>query len=336
MGKMKGEMHAVFLLLRTTKGKDAISSLAKFRFWKLFASIGIVVGILSMVLVVSSLFYALYSTYFLKVPLEGVKAVIPGVTIPFWYGIIGLITVLVVHEFSHGIIARNEGVAIRNMGAVFLTIIPIGAFLEPDEEELKQKSRASRLRVYSAGSFANIILSIFALIAWWIIGSSFGCVQIVDVMENSPAYGILEEGMVLKELRGTEISTLQDFIKATKGLKAGEKISIKTDKGHFVIEAARKGKTEKGYIGIQVDVVVSPGIAKFVIGSLWWIFFLNQGIGMINFAPIHFGVAATDGHYILKEMVSKFVEEKKAEKMTLFVSVSILVMLVFTLISPFI
>ncbi|MEE9474489.1 MAG: site-2 protease family protein, partial [Candidatus Hydrothermarchaeaceae archaeon] len=146
MGKLRAERHAILLLFKTERGKGFISKVARYkRFWKVFGSIGIAVGIMGMILVVFSLVYALYSTYILKLPMEGAKAVIPGVTIPFWYGIIGLITVLVVHEFAHGIIAMSEDVPVKNLGAAFLTIIPIGAFVEPDEEKLKAKKRISRM-----------------------------------------------------------------------------------------------------------------------------------------------------------------------------------------------
>ena len=95
--------------------------------------------------------------------LPGVE--MPGSTIfvPFGYGILALATVIIVHEFSHGILSRTEGIKIDSIGLLLFTILP-GAFVEPDEEELKESSKLSRLRVYGAGSMANITLAVIAIL----------------------------------------------------------------------------------------------------------------------------------------------------------------------------
>jgi membrane-associated protease RseP (regulator of RpoE activity) len=338
MGKLGAERHAVLLLFKTERGKGFISWIARpKRFWKVFGSIGIVVGILGMVLVVFFLVYALYSTYVLNMPMEGAKPVIPGVTIPFWYGIIGLITVLVVHEFSHGIIARSEDVSIKKLGAVFITIIPIGAFVEPDEEELKAKKRISRMRIYSAGSFGNILFATFAIILMLSFSGYFfdrSIVQIGDVVECSPAEGTLEKGMVLEEIDGRPISGAEDFREATKDIKPDTDVTIKTDKGRFMIKASeRPDNPERGYIGIWPAHPLNEGLPEYIYSSLFWIALLNQGIGLINLAPLHLGIAATDGHHILKEILSKF-GIKDTERATLAISSAVLIVLLFSLLGP--
>ena len=60
------------------------------------------------------------------------------------FGIIALITVMVVHEFGHGIISRVEGVKIKSIGVLFLAVLP-GAFVEPDEEDIQKSKRISKL-----------------------------------------------------------------------------------------------------------------------------------------------------------------------------------------------
>ena len=42
---------------------------------------------------------------------------------------------IIIHEFSHGILARVENVKINSIGLLLFAIIP-GAFVEPDEEKL--------------------------------------------------------------------------------------------------------------------------------------------------------------------------------------------------------
>ncbi len=130
------------------------------RFWKVYADVGIALGYMGMVYV----FYALAKTAAQTLQTKGqqaggVQLVIPGVTIPLWYGLIGLVVVMVVHELSHGIVARADKLPLKSVGLVLLAVIP-GAFVEPDEEELAKAPLRSRLRVYGAGSMANITTAI--------------------------------------------------------------------------------------------------------------------------------------------------------------------------------
>ncbi len=86
--------------------------------------------------------------------------------VPFFYWIISIAFIMLVHEFSHGVIARAHKVKIRSTGFAFLgAIIPIvpGAFVEIDEKHLAKKSRFAQLSVFAAGPFANIA---FGLLFW--------------------------------------------------------------------------------------------------------------------------------------------------------------------------
>ena len=48
---------------------------------------------------------------------------IPGINpmIPLWWGVIGFIVALVIHEFGHGLLARGHGMRIRSFGLLQLT-----------------------------------------------------------------------------------------------------------------------------------------------------------------------------------------------------------------------
>ncbi len=86
--------------------------------------------------------------------------------VPFFYWIISIAFIMLVHEFSHGLLARAHKVKIRSTGFAFLgAIIPIvpGAFVEIDEKHLAKKSRFAQLSVFAAGPFANIA---FGLLFW--------------------------------------------------------------------------------------------------------------------------------------------------------------------------
>lgn len=338
MGKLPAERHAILLLFKTERGMGFIDKVARYKwFWKVFGSAAILIGILGMALVVFSLAFSIYSTYILRVPSEGAMFVIPGVTIPFWYGIFALISVLVVHEFSHGILARSENISIKSMGAILVTIIPIGAFVEPDEEELKSAARVKRMRVYAAGSFANILLAIFVAIPLLLFSGFFfdsSTIQIGGVVKCSPADGTLENGMVLKDINGKPISDVHDFVDVTSGLKPDSDVRINTDRGEFTIRTSeRPGDPDIGYIGIRPTYPLYPGLPEYIYSVLYWIFQLNLGIGLINLAPLHLGIAATDGLHILKDILEKF-NIRDAEKATMTISMMVLIVLAVSLFGP--
>jgi membrane-associated protease RseP (regulator of RpoE activity) len=337
-GKLPAERHAILLLFKTERGKGFIERISKFkRFWGMFGSVAILIGILGMALVVFSLAFSTYSTYLLKEPSEGAMLVIPGVTIPFFEGIIALITVLVVHEFAHGILARREGVSIKSMGAILVTIIPIGAFVEPDEEELKAKERGARMRVYSAGPFANILLAIFVIIAFSPFSGNFfntSITQIEGIDKCSPANGTLDWDMIIKDIDGRPISGLQDFFEIASELKPGQDVKINTDQGLFIITTAQHPKIpERGYIGITPTHPFYPGPWEFLFNVFKWIYLLNLGIGLINLAPLHLGIAATDGYYIFGDILSKL-RVKNGEKVVQAVSMVVIMFLVLSLLGP--
>ena len=77
---------------------------------------------------------------------------IPGINpmIPLWWGVIGFIVALVIHEFGHGLLARGHGMRIRSFGLLQLGPLPLGAFAEPEGEELFKAPRRERQRMFAA------------------------------------------------------------------------------------------------------------------------------------------------------------------------------------------
>jgi membrane-associated protease RseP (regulator of RpoE activity) len=136
------------LMIRTTKGLKMLDVLARPKlYWRNFANLGILImfaGMLSMSLIIVFSDLTLYSSFLNgNVPEPGKYNspknifLIPGVNefIPFTWGIIALIVALVVHEFSHAILCRVEGIRVKSMGILF-ALVPVGGFAEPDDEQL--------------------------------------------------------------------------------------------------------------------------------------------------------------------------------------------------------
>jgi membrane-associated protease RseP (regulator of RpoE activity) len=143
------------LMIRTTKGLKLLDVLARPKtYWRIFANIGIwlmFVGMIAMFLIIAISDLAMYSSFLSNNIPEPSKynaprniLLIPGLNefIPFTWGVIALIVTLVVHEFSHAILCRVEGIRVKSMGILF-ALFPIGGFAEPDEEQLFGKKENS-------------------------------------------------------------------------------------------------------------------------------------------------------------------------------------------------
>lgn len=86
--------------------------------------------------------------------------VLPGVNdfVPLTFAVIAaLIICVMIHEFGHGIVARVENITIKSTGIVLCCFIPIGAFVNPDDTELKSMPVRPKLRILSAGITLNLI-----------------------------------------------------------------------------------------------------------------------------------------------------------------------------------
>jgi S2P endopeptidase len=65
---------------------------------------------------------------------------------------------MIIHELGHGIAAINEGLEIHSFGVFFALIFP-GAYMSIDES-IAYFPPISQLRVYSAGIWANLLMTL--------------------------------------------------------------------------------------------------------------------------------------------------------------------------------
>jgi len=290
------------------------------RFWLVYGNLGVLIGFAGMVYI----FYVLLRLALKN--LQGAKSsavtlVIPGVTIPLWYGLIGLAVVMVVHELSHGVVARAEGIPLKSVGVLLLVVIP-GAFVEPDEEALKRAPLIKRLRVYGAGSLANIITAFLALLITVALINPIlqpDGVLISGVLSNGPSHGILQKGDVIVSMKGEKITTLDDFLKFMNSTKPGQVVEISVLRGgHLLKVSVVLGKNPRnpsmGFLGVYPaqNIKSKVGYDWLVIPlafSLYWIYILNIGIGLMNLFPL----VPLDGGRMLDETLKEFLPEEVAK-----------------------
>lgn len=209
--------YGPILLIRTKKGLNLLERVSRVKgFWKTYANIGLPAVFSGMVFMLALILVADY--IMLTNPpkpseLTSPRAalLLPGLNpfIPIVWGTIGLVVTLIVHEFSHAILCRVEGVRVKSLG-VILALIPIGGFAEPDEKELLDKEKtspSSRIRIFSAGVISNFIV---ALVAFALFFSLIGSVApSVVVFDNNGSF----QGKVV-EVNGYKVSTKEDLRKA--------------------------------------------------------------------------------------------------------------------------
>lgn len=236
------------------------------------------------------------------------------------YGLIALATVLIVHEFSHGILAIVEKINVKSVGLMLFAILP-GAFMEPDEEEMKEAKKSSKLRIYAAGSMANITLAVMALlivsaVGSYVIPSTFeeDGIEVDRLVGDSPASKVLKEGMIIESIDNHKVHDSNSYVNAVNNLKPGQNITIGTNEGDYSIILDKNPNNEsKGYMGIQAakHYELNDGVASIYGDTLPWIWFgvlelfqwiciLNLGIGLFNLLPLK----PLDGGHMFETLLS--------------------------------
>ena len=232
-----------FIMWRTNAGKDFIEWLAQYNlFWRRVGDVWVVTVFFIMILMF--LLLAWQATLAWQIPKTSAVSPkmmigLPGLNpiIPLWYGILALVVAMVVHEFSHGILSRVADVKIKALG-LLLFIFPIGAFVEPDEEEMKSMARWERMRLYSAGPGSNMVIAIvFSLLFSWGMVASLepsndGVLSASVVVDYGGEEAGLEPWMLITAVNDQEVNNAQDFSDIMNETYAGQTVNVSVlDKG---------------------------------------------------------------------------------------------------------
>lgn len=337
----KIERHSILFVRKTQRGIDLLDRIANKapRFWNAYGWTGVFFALLSIPLMVFQMGWIVNN--FIKTGSSegGPSAILPGLTsdttvsgnleagvtfIPVEYWVISIAIIMVVHEASHGIIARMEGFEINSVGWLVLGIIP-GAFVEPkgmklgEEDEndeglgaaeiWDQGNYKQRLKVLAAGSWANYVtaavfgLGYFALIIFLLPTFFSGAVQ-YNAIEGYPA---AEAGMssgTINTINGQNITSAQEIQTVLNGTSPGDSISISTSEGDFQFELGEREGFENGFIGINFSY---PYYITWFVNLFSMIAFLNLAIGMFNMLP----AKPLDGGHILDTLVEGFGTEEQ-------------------------
>ena len=335
----KFDREGIAFLRRTQTGIDTIDKIAnKFpRFWKVYASIGVFTGLLSIVASFGSIGYSLGQSIITRSVENGPSLVLPGpvsqnqfqsgvsfIVPEYWLA--GIIVTVVVHELSHAIIARLEGFNIKSIGYGFLAVIPIG-FVEPEGDKSLEDGISEagwtggdwkgRIKVLCAGSFANYLTA--AILALLALGFTAGVTTTttsgyvgISVFDNDTVgyqtqegYPAAEAGLTngtLYSLNSQEINSLEDLRAVSETIQPGDEVVMNTSEGVKTVTA-----DERRLSRVKDSLTDYRAGLSWFLNLIYTVAFLNFAIGLFNMLPI----VPLDGGLTVQTLVEKYLGEDK-------------------------
>jgi len=323
---------------------------------KLIGYMGIGVGFLGMIFILYSLFQNLYHVITVPTAQSGISLVIPGVKIPgspltppLIIGWIALFAVILVHEFSHGVVSIAHHVKVKSSGIVFFGPL-MGAFVEPDEKEMAKKHETAQYSIFAAGPWSNVILALCAMLLL-----SFAVAPTIDVLTTPTGFSVstvqdgypaqlagLPNNTLITAINNVTITDAQGFVNVLSKVSPKETVVITGDKEYTITTVAHPDDTTKAYLGISgfenqvthtypgIFSTIGLAILQVVKDILSWIGLLSLGIGLANLLPL----GPVDGGRMMGLASEKIHGEKKGKKVWVKISGFVLLLLLVNLFWP--
>ncbi|WP_254272419.1 site-2 protease family protein [Haloarcula marina] len=271
--------------IHTQKGKVFLDWLARpKRFWRAWGNLGVGVALVVMVgsflLVVFGAYQAIVDPQPSALNEPRNALAIPGVNdfLPLSVApeiLLGLALGLIVHEGGHGLLCRVEDIDIESMGLALLAVIPVGAFVEPDEEELLRSNRGAQTRMYAAGVTNNFALAIIALLL--LFGPVAGAVAVVDgvpVGDSLPGSAAAEAGIdsgdVITAIDGQPVSNgrelsavLAENDRRSVEVARKDASTVTVDRAPIVV-----GAVQSAPLGVGTTITAVNDTAVYTTGDL--------------------------------------------------------------------
>jgi len=303
------------IIIRTEKLNSLITKIGRgyARFWKIISTIGIFTGFYLMAIGLVFIHQNLISLLFRKTTASPVTPLIPGVTIGVGtlpYFIIAFILVLIPHEFFHGFVASSEKIDIKSSGLFFFLLF-LGGFVEPDEDMFNKSSLLTKLRVFSAGSFANFLTYLIILFLFTLFVHPTG-VLVTSTLPNYPAYGTLEKGDIILYLNDTRISSVEALTSFMYNTRPGDKVIVTIKRNNSIkrlilVLKSHPKNPQKGFMGVGLDNYYEN---RFLYYAFWWSLVITSSVAVINMLPI----VPFDGGQIIANILASIFFKNKLKK----------------------
>ena len=240
--------YGPMLMWRTEKGINFLKRIAKKkRFWTKFGNFGIVFCFITMITIVTLFIWNTWTL--LEFTPEQIEQ-LPGIEFAFiipvlnplfpleyvGYIVLALVVAMVVHEFSHGILTFASNLKVKSLGILYL-IAPLGAFCEPDEEQLKKTKTANRMRIFAAGPTMNFVVVLISILLLSVVFMSAvqpaaDGIGVLSVGEDTPAESVgIKEGMIITSINDTKVTNVVEFYFVMQNTSANQITNISYVKG---------------------------------------------------------------------------------------------------------
>jgi membrane-associated protease RseP (regulator of RpoE activity) len=358
--EMQGPFPFLYILMYKTKlGLEKMDRWSKKhpRFYLYLAYLSFFIGTVGMILMFIFMFWQLGFIVENNIQSGGglvlpIKTEDPSASkifyVPFWYWLISLFVLAIVHEFAHGVIAQRFNIKIKSSGFAFLGLfIPLlpAAFVEPDEKSMSKKKKWKQIAVLGAGSTSNFIFGVIFLLMWIFLAGPF----IDNTMEISEiSFKGVDNRSSLNNFNITSgsIQTLNNIedkekiLDKLRNLSINEQLNVSLITNNItknvILNPYFENSTNRTMLGIyNLNIELDNKEEYKLLGNtpliferiLFWLWLLNIGIGMMNLLPLWI----TDGGKISYLLFSyKFNETQSIKLFNLFSFMS-LILIILTL-----
>lgn len=277
---------------------------------RVFFSIGSAVGVGMLALIIYQLLKNAFNLAYRTQEAGPVQVLlpIPGLTMRwenFPYVIIALCILLISHEGAHAIASLVEGVRLKSSGVFLAAVIP-GGLVELDDEKLDKSSCSTQLRVFAAGSSANMVVSLICLILmsnfaltisplYMIVPSG---VHVGGITKGYPAeMAGVKPGDIIQGLNETGIADLVGLRAYMARILPGAPLTVVTQRGrHELVTARDPGNSTHAVLGVTqlTDHVtyspkigsLSPEFPRQLYNVEFWIYFVTLNVALVNMLPL--------------------------------------------------
>jgi membrane-associated protease RseP (regulator of RpoE activity) len=281
----------IFGILRTQLGMNIIKKLGKYSIWQKLAYLSIPVCVVISIYTFYAFILSTVGLFDGTVEKEAAKPIIFlfGSTIPWIPGILAIIIGVTIHELSHGIVAASFGQKIKSSGLLLALGIPMGAFVELGDE-FKDSKPKIRGAIAAAGPISNVLVFFLVLFAMPYFTGMNSKLTITDVLEDTPAYGIIFEGDVIYSINGKMVNSLNDFYDAVGDIQPEQSVELvvlrNNEVNSYYITTSEEGK---------MGIVSEPSkTVMYILQTFYWTSLLNMLLGFFNLLP----AAPLDGYHI--------------------------------------
>ena len=243
------EDHIAFygpiLAIKTSK-VGFFDKFAAFRtFFRIYGTAGVIAVVIVSIFITVMLFVSVRYTLLVQPEPTGIYKpqnilLLPGIneyvpsTLAVW---LAFIITIAVHEFGHGILCRVENIKVKTMGAL-VAVIPIGFFVEPDEEELDKTKGMPKVRMFGAGITNNLVVGFSCFILLML------CMGLVTPVTQPVIHGVYKDypadiagipsGSIVTAVNGVPVSTRADVSAILNTTKPGTMLTLTAEKDNVV------------------------------------------------------------------------------------------------------